>query len=143
MNAQQIDREEEEYEEYLRDMYGDVSICGISCDAVDALKVVDETSFNVGYADWSSENRAWECAKCDETYNDEEEAQVCCEDISNDGLDDLFREAQGIEGDDDTDHNDLNATMRMAYNDMTDSYQKDGLISERQAENFTYNGNWD
>jgi len=34
----------------------------------------------------------WQCAKCDEVYDDEDLAEDCCEEINNDDFDDIFRD---------------------------------------------------
>jgi hypothetical protein len=46
---------EEEFEEMLNDCYPEVEICGYSYESGRALKLIDETAFNCGCSDWSSE----------------------------------------------------------------------------------------
>lgn len=43
---------ESEYEEMLRESYGDVDVCGMSMDAADLLKRVDPTAFRCGMNDF-------------------------------------------------------------------------------------------
>lgn len=76
MNAEQKELTEEEYEEMLNDIYGDVNICGGTYTSGHALKMLDPTAFRVGLSDWETE--LWFCSECDKEYNDEEEAEECC-----------------------------------------------------------------
>ena len=47
--------DEQDYKEYLNEVYGDIDICGLSYPAGQVLQDVDPTAFDVGFADWSSE----------------------------------------------------------------------------------------
>jgi len=55
--------DEDEFLEYLNEIYGPVKICGLEYPAGQALKEVDPTAFRVGMADE-------ECT-CDEEEEDE------------------------------------------------------------------------
>ena len=55
--------DEKLYMEYLNEVYGQVSICGLEYPAGDALKEIDPIAFDVGFADT-------ECT-CDEEEEDE------------------------------------------------------------------------
>lgn len=46
---------EDDYEQDLNEMYGDVDVCGCSYPAGMILREVDPTAFDVGYNDWCSE----------------------------------------------------------------------------------------
>jgi hypothetical protein len=76
MNAEKIELTEEEFEDYLNEVYGDVDICGISYPAGNVLKQVDETAFDVAYADHDTER--WKCGECGAEYDNEEGAEDCC-----------------------------------------------------------------
>lgn len=43
---------EERYEETLRELYGDVNVCGMEMDAVRVLKEMDPTAYRCGVNDW-------------------------------------------------------------------------------------------
>lgn len=42
----------EQYDEMLRDCYGDVSVCGMEMDCVRILKEMDPTAYRCGFGDW-------------------------------------------------------------------------------------------
>lgn len=46
---------EDDYEEHLNEMYGDINICECYYPAGTILRDVDPTAFDVGYNDWCSE----------------------------------------------------------------------------------------
>ncbi len=73
-----VEIDESEYEEYLNEVYGTVEICGMTFKAGNVLRELDETAFNVGYADYTSEHESWKCGECDTIYDSEEEADECC-----------------------------------------------------------------
>lgn len=78
MNATQKEITDEEYEDYLNDIYGEVKICGMTFDSGRALKKLDEIAFNCGKNDYESENEIWICEECNKEYNNEEDAENCC-----------------------------------------------------------------
>jgi len=47
--------DEQDYEDYLNEAYGDIDVCGMSYPAGQVLREIDPTAFDVGFADWSSE----------------------------------------------------------------------------------------
>lgn len=57
------DEFEEEFEEVLRDTYGDVDVCGVSYDAVDLLRDYDWYEYQRLFDDWFDE-------KCEELATD-------------------------------------------------------------------------
>ena len=87
MKAKEIEREltEEEYDEMLDDVYGEVNIAGFTYNTSDALKELDPTAYRCGKIDYESDlDRQWECSECGGVYEDEVEAEECCqEDVDN------------------------------------------------------------
>ena len=78
MNAQLVEMTEDEYEEYLDEIYPDgVNICGMTYSAGQTLRKVDSIAFRCSMSDMP--NR-WKCDSCDCTYDDEDEAENCCKD---------------------------------------------------------------
>lgn len=76
MNAKQIELTEKEYEQKLNEIYGTVDICGQTFDAGYALRLLDPTAFDCGMAD---EPEVWECGECDAEYDNETDAEECCQ----------------------------------------------------------------
>ena len=77
VNALEIERTEEEFEELLNDTYEEVSICGMMMQQGSILREVDPIAFRCGMAD---EPIRWECEKCGTEYEEEDEAEECCKD---------------------------------------------------------------
>lgn len=48
-------RTEDEYEEFLNEVYGEIDVCGSSRFAGTLLREIDPIMFDCGYADWESE----------------------------------------------------------------------------------------
>ena len=83
MNAKLVETEitEDNYEEELNEIYGQVYICGFRFYAGTALRELDPVAFDCGHADYISElPEKWECSECGEQYEDEEAAKECCQD---------------------------------------------------------------
>lgn len=78
MKAFKINDNEEEFKQFLRDTYGDINICGASCDAADALQSSDPNSYNTKYIDWVNKYGKWECFECGTEHDSEETAEECC-----------------------------------------------------------------
>ena len=78
MNAKQIEVTEDEYMDYLDDVYGEIDICGMSYNSSYALKEIDPTAFDQGLAEYSDVNIRYECSKCYEEYDNEEDTEECC-----------------------------------------------------------------
>lgn len=78
MNAEQIELNEDEYEEYLNEIYGDVKICGFNYQQGTLLKEIDPTAFSCGMNDYDSFNEKWKCTECDEEYDNFDDAEKCC-----------------------------------------------------------------
>ena len=75
MNAKEKEITEEEYEETLDDIYGDIDICGYKYPAGRALREIDPVAFRCGLAD---EPIKWLCGDCEKEHDTEEEAAECC-----------------------------------------------------------------
>lgn len=84
----------------------------------------------------------WKCGNCGVVHEDEEVAERCCG-VTNRKFDDLFRWSNNMKGYEKVSHNNLPATLRVRYCDMIDKAYNNGEITKLQAENFTYNGNYD
>ncbi len=81
MKAKEIEFEmsDDEYRDMLTELYGTVSICGMTFDAGYALEQLDEVAFRCGKSDYESEQpSSWECGECGESFDDEEDAEECC-----------------------------------------------------------------
>lgn len=76
MNAIQIELTDDEYEQMLTDIYGTISICGLEYEAGYALRELDPTAFSCRMAD---EPEKWKCSECDAEFDNEEEAEECCQ----------------------------------------------------------------
>ena len=80
----ELDYTEEEVEEFLHEIYGNVEICGMAFSSGQALRELDPTAFRMAKLDIEdSHNRVnsiWVCSECGEEYNDEDEADQCCTD---------------------------------------------------------------
>lgn len=77
----EIDWDEDEYEKLLNDYYGSVSICGMShFEQGTMLREVDPTAFDTFMADHQPKKLIWVCSECDSEYEDEDEAEECCDD---------------------------------------------------------------
>lgn len=50
---------ENRYEETLREIYGDVNVCGMTMDAARLFRKHDETAFRCGVADWIGCSDDW------------------------------------------------------------------------------------
>jgi hypothetical protein len=70
---------DDDYEEMLDDIYGEVSVCGYKYGSGQLLKEIDPTAFRCGKSDEESNHGdMWECSECNEQYEDETEANECC-----------------------------------------------------------------
>lgn len=71
MNAYQQD-----YDDYLDEIYGSIQIANREYRASEILKEFDPISYNVGESDFLDSN--WFCGECDTCYDNEEDAEHCC-----------------------------------------------------------------
>jgi hypothetical protein len=74
-NYEEVELTEQEYEDMLDEIYGEVQICGMTFNSGRALRELDPTAFRCGMAD---EPQKWKCLGCDRIYEDEDEAAECC-----------------------------------------------------------------
>ena len=70
----EIEMDENEYEEYLNESYGEVEVCGCSYPAGRVLREIDPIAFRWGLYD---EPTRYKCDHCDTEYETEEEAEDC------------------------------------------------------------------
>ncbi|MFA5307544.1 MAG: hypothetical protein WC365_08905 [Candidatus Babeliales bacterium] len=81
MKAIQIEQEltEEEYDDQLNDIYGEIDVCGYKWPASFVLHEVDPTAYNCGKNDFEGNlDPKWQCSECEEVFDTEEEAEECC-----------------------------------------------------------------
>jgi hypothetical protein len=81
MKAREVEYEmtEQEYEDRLDEIYGEVEICGMTFNSGRALKELDPTAFRCGKGDYeSTQDSTWLCGECDSDYDNEDEAEACC-----------------------------------------------------------------
>ena len=77
MSAEPIYMSEDEFNDVLNDCYEDVTICGYTMSQGDILRQCDPVAFRCALAD--EPPRAWECSECGTEYDNEEDAEECCE----------------------------------------------------------------
>lgn len=70
---------EEQFEERLNEIYGDIIICGESFQSGTALKELDPTAFDVMLADAQESETVYECPVCGRDNSDEDGAKWCCQ----------------------------------------------------------------
>jgi len=70
---------EENYREMINESVGPVHIWNVTFDPADILYELDPIAYNVGYSDYQDSYSIWECEKCNEEYDDEDDANNCCE----------------------------------------------------------------
>ena len=81
MNAYQVEERitEDEYQDYLNEVYEDIEICGMIMSQGTILKECDYTAFRTGYVDYlDSLGDLYICGVCKIEYDNEEEAEDCC-----------------------------------------------------------------
>jgi len=83
MNSEPVEKEltDEEFEDVLNNIYGDINICGMTFDSGYVLRELDPTAFRCGKIDYedSLEPEEWVCGECGEIYYNEDEAEECCQ----------------------------------------------------------------
>lgn len=84
MKAYQKETEltDREFENVLNEMYGDVTICGMTFSSGRALRELDEVAFDQARNDYTDsldrDNPVWVCDKCAEEFDNEDDADECC-----------------------------------------------------------------
>jgi hypothetical protein len=72
---------EEEFDNYLDDLYGDVLVAGMPYPTSQALKELDPTAYRcekVDYEDSLGDEEVYICENCGTEYDTYEEAENCC-----------------------------------------------------------------
>lgn len=75
MKVEEVEITEDEYEEYLNDLFGTIEVCGYKYDSGTLLKQVDSIAFNCGVTEFPIE---YKCGICGTVYSDEDKAEDCC-----------------------------------------------------------------
>lgn len=75
MNAELIEKTEDEYEEYLTEIFGSITIGYLIFDAGKIVRELDPIVFRCGMSDLDEE---WRCNECNRIYDNKEEAEDCC-----------------------------------------------------------------
>lgn len=81
MNAITVEPEldEDEVIEQLDEIYGEVSICGMTYSSGQALKELDPIAFREAKLDLENNlPNKYECGVCGEQFDDEDDAEECC-----------------------------------------------------------------
>lgn len=78
MDAYQREYDEKQIEEYLNEIYGTISICGMEYEAGYALRSIDPIAFRCVNADLMNSMDLWFCGECDNEFDNREEAEECC-----------------------------------------------------------------
>lgn len=84
MNATQkntvssIEYDENEFTEYLDEIFPDCEIAGRKYSTSDALQSVDPIAFDCAMFEWTNEQPKWECDTCNSQFEEEEDALNCC-----------------------------------------------------------------
>lgn len=68
----QVDVGTDQYQEMLNDVYGDVTICGMTYGQGDALEALDPVAFRCGLGDYESEIQA----ELEEAIDNEDDSEI-------------------------------------------------------------------
>jgi len=69
----------DEFEEILNDLYGNVSVCGWEYPSGQVLREVDPIAFECDKNDYEDGlDSFWVCGECGTQHNYEDEAEDCC-----------------------------------------------------------------
>jgi len=79
MNAKVYDPSEERFDDYLDSVYGPVNVCGYTYVAFQVLKEVDPTAYDADYSEYCTDNQVYICGECGEEYDNEDDAEDCCQ----------------------------------------------------------------
>ena len=89
---------DDEYDEMLDDVYGDVEICGMNYSSSQALKELDPTAYNCGKGDYESNYDLNNCEEYNDLKDELETLEDQLSDLQND-LDELNDELESLEND--------------------------------------------
>ena len=70
---------EEEYDNFLDEVYGDVDIAGYTYRTSQILKEVDSIAYRCGFLEYQDEIDIYICPVCEAEYENEDEALYCCQ----------------------------------------------------------------
>ena len=70
--------DDDEYESWLNEVFGDVEVCGMTMSSGTVLREMDDCAFRTGRIDYNACEDVWECPTCGKRHRDEEDAQECC-----------------------------------------------------------------
>ena len=79
MNAQIIERTEEDYNLYLSNIFMNVVIVNEDYPPGEAFKKVDLERYKKQFSEWSDSHPLWECEECGTLYKSDDDAESCCE----------------------------------------------------------------
>lgn len=89
---------DDEYDEMLDDVYGDVEICGMNYSSSRALKKLDPTAYNCGKGDYEANYDLDDCEEYSDLKDELESLEDQLSDLEND-LDELNDELDSLEND--------------------------------------------
>lgn len=82
MNAKEIEQEitEKEYKDILDKLYPEVSIGSLTFRPGDIVEKMNPTAFRCGKLDYEDTlGEKWQCSVCKEEFDNDEEAEECCQ----------------------------------------------------------------
>lgn len=79
VNATEYEYSDDECEEMLTDIYGEIDVCGYKYDAGRLLKDIDPVAFNCALSEMQP---LYVCGECNEHYEEQEDAESCCEEVT-------------------------------------------------------------
>ena len=87
---------DDEYDEMLDDVYGDVEVCGGTYSSSQALKLLDPTAYNCGKGDYESNYDLDNCEEYSDLKDELESLENQLSDLEND-LDELNEQLDSLE----------------------------------------------
>ena len=79
MNAIQLEFTEDEFNDYLDEKYGEVSVANVSFYPSYILSELAVTVYQTAYQDWlANQHEIWICSLCGEQYTNKKDADRCC-----------------------------------------------------------------
>ena len=80
MDANEVERTEEEYNLHLSNMFPNISIVNQVYSPGEVFKKVASERYQKEFYAWVEKNRTWECSECMTIYEDDENsAEECCQ----------------------------------------------------------------
>lgn len=84
MTAVEHEYTDDEWIEYLDEIYPEVNVCGYYYSSGYLLKLIDPIAFDIG----KSDAMRWECSECGKVYDEEDNAENCCPEDDDEDLED-------------------------------------------------------